>query len=83
MIGESLVQKVAEMLGSREVADAIEESYHNSMINFLEEEYDEMSDEIYNLGFFIYYMGFATGLENAENVNKKLVSTLREKTKLQ
>lgn len=73
-ISEEVILAVGDMLGSDEIAVQLVPVFEENIMNFDDEGYHDMSSKLKNYMFFVWVMGFACGLDNAENVNEYLDS---------
>lgn len=71
-ISEDVILAVGDMIGSDEIAVQLVPVFEENIMNFDENGYPEMSSKLKNYMFFVWVMGFACGLDNAEGVNEFL-----------
>jgi hypothetical protein len=82
-IDEQVMLTVGEMVGSDEIAVQLVPVFEENMEDFDDEGYGDVSPSLKNYLFFVWFMGFACGLDNAENVSTFLSSEEIPKGSLQ
>jgi hypothetical protein len=82
-ITKEMLNAVGNLLGSHEIAAKLVPVFEDNMDEFDEEDLSDKSQPVQNYLFFIWVMGFACGLDNAENVNEFLSSDNDHKGELQ
>ena len=71
-----MLDVVSDMLGSSDIAAQLVPVFEENMEEFDEENFTSMKDSMHNYLFFVWFMGFACGLENAEQIqlHNKLIN---------
>lgn len=64
IIDTSLINQMAKLVNSYEIARYLESFYYEQMLEFLGDDYPNFDDVTYEMGYICFCMGFVGGINN-------------------